>query len=444
MDISVWIDSRRKAHALPGLAVAIVHGGKVEMLSGFGSRDAAGASVTADTRFPIASCTKTFTAAAIAADVASGKIQWKSRVADVLRGFRLADGSEKTLTLWDALTHRGPLPPHTWAWVYGEMPRPEWIQKRLPYLATYLNNPKPHRYSNILYAVLGEVVEQMAQRPFEEHIRDTLLKPCGLNRTGFLTEHWLGEDSDTAHPFRRSVDGPVELPPFHAAEKHLIAPASEMIASISDAARWLSNRLEHGIFLPTDQTPCLVNDERPYPGLGTLYYACGWRMETFHGENHFFHTGQCTGYTSLFSLLPDRQMAIAILSNANGVVDEIQEMGYALLARWTGLPPPPLSVAYKPPSLPSPRIALKPPPPGLFPEGIFADAGYGELECMLSDGRLLAHFQAQPVTLGVDEESRPCIELPDYGVRFPVKIEPDALSIPFEHAVAAIRFVRVK
>ncbi|MFO1528793.1 MAG: hypothetical protein U1F77_03405 [Kiritimatiellia bacterium] len=37
----------------------------------------------------------------------------------------------------DAVTHRGPLPPHTWAWVYGDLERAAWIRQRLPHLAPY-------------------------------------------------------------------------------------------------------------------------------------------------------------------------------------------------------------------------------------------------------------------------------------------------------------------
>ncbi|MFO1528792.1 MAG: serine hydrolase domain-containing protein [Kiritimatiellia bacterium] len=87
MDLADLIESRRKAHALPGLAVAVLREGRVELLAGFGRRDAAGTAVTADTRFPLASCTKTFTAAAVATQVKAGRLRWRDRIRDALPEF---------------------------------------------------------------------------------------------------------------------------------------------------------------------------------------------------------------------------------------------------------------------------------------------------------------------------------------------------------------------
>ncbi|MFO1521357.1 MAG: serine hydrolase domain-containing protein [Kiritimatiellia bacterium] len=442
MDLADLIESRRKAHALPGLAVAVLREGRVELLAGFGRRDAAGTAVTADTRFPLASCTKTFTAAAVATQVKAGRLRWRDRIRDVLPEFALAGGAGDGLTLWEAVTHRGPLPPHTWAWVYGDLERAAWIRQRLPHLAPYEKKEEPHRYSNILYAVLGAVVERATGRPWEEHLRDELLRPLGLTRTGFLSDRWLDEDGDTAAPFRREAGGAVAIPPFHASERHLINPASEMIGSAADAARWLGNRLEQLELLPGGLDACLVNPKRPHPSLGPLRYGCGWRMETFHDLEHAFHTGQCTGYACVFSLLPRQRIAVALLGNADGSVDAVQDIGYHLLGALTGRDPPDTWPGFQPPPPGDPRPDLAPAPAGVFPEGVFTDPGYGDLEFAKIDGRLHAHFQGRLATAGLDAAGQPCLELPAYRARFPVTRDGPALLVPFEPAVPSVRFVR--
>lgn len=443
MDLSALIESRRNAHALPGIAAAVLCGGRVELLAGFGRRDEAGAAVTANTRFPLASCTKTFTAAAVAAQVKAGRLRWGDRIRHVLPEFDLAGGAGDTLTLWDAITHRGPLPPHTWAWVYGEMDRSAWIRRRLPHLALFEKKEEPHRYSNILYAVLGEVVERVSGRPFEEQVVESLLQPAGMKRTGFLTENWLGADPDTAAPFRRETGGAVVLPPFHAAERHLISPASEMIGSATDAARWLADRLRNLELLPEGLEACRINPKRPHPSLGELSYGCGWRMETFQGEPHAFHTGQCTGYTCVFGLLPRRGMAVAILSNTDGAVDAVQDVAYRVLGALAGLEPPDAWPGYEPGPPKPERVELRVAAEGVFPEGVYANEGYGELEFVKIDGRLHAHFQGRLISAGLDADGAPHIELPAYRARFSVTREGGALLIPFEPAVPPIRFGRV-
>ena len=443
MDLPTLIESRRNAHALPGLAAAVLREGRVELQAGFGKRDAAGAPVTAETRFPLASCTKTFTAAAVAAQVKAGRLCWRDRIRDVLPEFALAGGAGDTLTLWDAITHRGPLPPHTWAWVYGELDRSTWIRRRLPHLALFEKKEEPHRYSNILYAVLGEVVERVSGRPFEEQVVESLLRPAGMTRTGFLTENWLEADPDTAAPFRREAGGAVALPAFHAAEHHLINPASEMIGTVADAARWLEDRLRNVELLPEGLEACLVNPKRPHPSLGELRYGCGWRMETFQGELHAFHTGQCTGYTCVFGLLPRRGIAMAILSNADGAVDAVQDVAYRVMGTLAGLEPPDAWPGFETGPPKPVRTGLRVAAEGVFPEGVYANEGYGELEFVKIDGRLHAHFQGRLISAGLDAEGAPHIELPAYRARFPVTREGGALLIPFEPAVPPIRFGRV-
>ncbi|MFO1528794.1 MAG: serine hydrolase domain-containing protein [Kiritimatiellia bacterium] len=175
---------------------------------------------------------------------------------------------------------------------------------------------EPHRYSNILYAVLGAVVERATGRPWEEHLHDELLRPLGLTRTGFLSDRWLDEDPDTAAPFRREAGGAVAILPFHASERHPINPASEMIGSAADAARWLGDRLEHLELLPgTGALP--GQPQAPPPSWARCDMAAGgaWRPSTTSSTP----MGQCTGYACVFSLLPRQRIAVALLGGRRRV-----------------------------------------------------------------------------------------------------------------------------
>src|SRR5262249_43351925 len=83
-----------KAFEVPGAAVAIVKDDKIVYLKGFGFR-AQGAKepVTPDTVFAIASCSKAFTATAVAMMVADHKMNWDDPVRKHLDFFRLSDPS---------------------------------------------------------------------------------------------------------------------------------------------------------------------------------------------------------------------------------------------------------------------------------------------------------------------------------------------------------------
>src|SRR3954465_7221403 len=95
-----------------GAAVAIVKDGEVLLCEGFGLRNVAQQlAVTQETLFPIASCTKAFTAMSIGLLVDEGKLEWDKPVREYMPAFKMHDPfvSER-ITPRDLLTHRSGLP----------------------------------------------------------------------------------------------------------------------------------------------------------------------------------------------------------------------------------------------------------------------------------------------------------------------------------------------
>ena len=105
---------------IPGAAVAITKGDEVLHSGGYGLRDIKqGLPVTANTRFPIASMTKPFTAMGAAILVDEGLLDWDQPIRDVMPDFRLHDDyATQHANLRDLLSHRTGLPRHDTTW-YG-------------------------------------------------------------------------------------------------------------------------------------------------------------------------------------------------------------------------------------------------------------------------------------------------------------------------------------
>ncbi len=77
---------------IPGLAIGIVKDNKVIFKKGYGVTDLnSNANVSVETIFPIASCTKTFTATCIGILVDEGKLKWSDKVIKYLPDFKLSD-----------------------------------------------------------------------------------------------------------------------------------------------------------------------------------------------------------------------------------------------------------------------------------------------------------------------------------------------------------------
>src|SRR5580704_7058481 len=76
---------------IPGVAMAMVQGGKVVYAEGFGTRTVGeDAPVSPHTRFMIGSSTKPLTTLLMAKLVEQGKLSWSTPVVDLLKGFALA------------------------------------------------------------------------------------------------------------------------------------------------------------------------------------------------------------------------------------------------------------------------------------------------------------------------------------------------------------------
>ena len=137
--------------------------------------------VDADTVFPIASITKSFTATAMAMLVDEGKVAWMDCVTKHLPEFQLKDpwlGREVRIA--DFLSQRTGLedPDHS----SGEFDRAELIRRArfLPQIAPFRSG---YYYNNTGLIIAGEVIERVAGRSWAEVVRDRILRPLEMSST---------------------------------------------------------------------------------------------------------------------------------------------------------------------------------------------------------------------------------------------------------------------
>src|ERR1700678_3577509 len=112
------IEAERARFAVPGVAVAVVHDGKVVLCEGFGHADLeAGRPVDASTRFPLASDTKAFTAATLCLLAEAGLVELDAPDPEMLPWFAM-HGPHATALVSprDLLSHRTGLPRHDLVW----------------------------------------------------------------------------------------------------------------------------------------------------------------------------------------------------------------------------------------------------------------------------------------------------------------------------------------
>ncbi|HIZ99093.1 MAG TPA: beta-lactamase family protein [Candidatus Janibacter merdipullorum] len=215
---------------VPGLAAGVARKGRLEWFRGVGSRDldSPGDAPDADTQYPVASNSKTFTAVAIMALRDEGRLDLDDTVDE-----HLSDSSHARVTIRQLLSHTSGMQREPVGDVFDTLVMPT-REELLAGWSTAERVGRPHdrwHYSNLGYAVLGEIISRLDGCTWEESIRRRLLEPLELTRTG-TTPTGRSAKGYYVPPF---VDVPVPEPVLEA---KAMDPAGGLLSTPTDLARW--------------------------------------------------------------------------------------------------------------------------------------------------------------------------------------------------------------
>jgi CubicO group peptidase (beta-lactamase class C family) len=308
-----------------------------------------------DMIFGVASVSKGFTALAIMQLAEAGRLSVDDPVVRYLPGYRTRDaaGSAAT-TLHHFLTHTAGLPPlpsrffalaRAAALDPFASARPAWVADHPPiddadqlvdYLAELdvqpLGSPGEHfSYSNEGFALLGAIVERVAEQPFADYVTDHILTPLGMQRSSFDRRPLTGRpDVATLHAMREigEADGPADVQP---AELPTYVPLWYAAGGLNSTTRDLLRYLEiyrtggvsHGArLLSADGIARMLTPHTRSTIPGT-WYGYGLRLRPdYHGTRLVQHGGGSKGISSQVMVAPDRGITAVALTNLADVPSE--------------------------------------------------------------------------------------------------------------------------
>jgi CubicO group peptidase (beta-lactamase class C family) len=173
----------------PGAAMAILIDGEIVWSRNAGHETVGGAPVTNDSRFRIASMTKSFTAMAILKLRDEGKLSLDDPAAKYvpeLAALVYPTTDSPRITIRDLLTHAEGFPEDN-PWGDRQMAIPdkvmgEWMKAGIPFSTA---PGTAFEYSNYGFAILGRIVANVSGKPYSEYIRTHILLPLGMRNSGF-------------------------------------------------------------------------------------------------------------------------------------------------------------------------------------------------------------------------------------------------------------------
>jgi len=363
-DLDSYVANSMKTFEVPGMGVAIVKDGKVLTAKGYGVRKLGDPTpVDEFTMFAIGSNTKAFTTAALATLVDEGKLSWDDPVYQRLPGFVMYDPYvSHEMTIRDLLTHRSGM-----GLGEGDLlfwPRSTYTRDQIIYKLRFM---KPHSsfrshyaYDNLLYMTAGQIIPAVTGISWDDYIRQRIFTPLGMNHSNVSNGAYKPGDN-YSFPHSR-VDGKLQVIPFGDLDN--VGPAGSINSSAADMAKWAQLQLNRGKFVDregrlfteqrsrdmwTPQTILPTGDPpAPLAGLKTNFadYALGWGLRDYHGHKLVGHTGGVGGFVSRVMLVPEENLGVVILTNAeeDGAFDAIL---YHVLDYYLHLPPSDWIANYK-------------------------------------------------------------------------------------------------
>jgi CubicO group peptidase (beta-lactamase class C family) len=312
-----------KAH-LPGAGVALVSNGDLLWCGGFGKADVAGGrDVTCDTEFRVGSISKSFVALALLKLQEEGKINLEARLQDVAPEVPVNNRWESTnpVRIVNLLEHTAGFDDMQASEVYNFSDRYDF-----PLLEVFKRFREPQdvrwppgtrtSYSNPGFGIAGYLIEKVTGAPFDQYIRQTILRPLGMANADFPFT-----DANKA-----LLATPYDGNPPHALQGYpyiYLRPAGDLKASPGELAKLVQLLLRRGktadaqIVKPESimRMESVESTRAAKNGL-RLGYGLANYTEVEGGVVTHGHDGGIDGFISSYRYMPEQNWGYVVLLNS--------------------------------------------------------------------------------------------------------------------------------
>lgn len=312
-----------------GVALVTVNGETIHA-SGYGSANPDRAN-DVGTAFHVASVTKQFTAAAVMQLVERGDVALDASINDYLPQAYRTD-RWRAVTIHHLLSHSSGIPDYGIARDYYQI-RDGFASDDTVARMILEARGEPlqftpgtrYAYSNLGYALLGELIERVALQSYPDYVQQNLLLPMGMTSSqirGFRHE----PDENEATGFRWNEDSG-EFETDTSATLPATPADAGLITTISDIARWSGLYLGEPRGVLSREAVSAMTTQQAQMGRGGSVDAYGYGIGV--GERFLAHSGHVAGFRSQYILDVETNTIIAVFAN-NAAVN-IEQVAFGIL-----------------------------------------------------------------------------------------------------------------
>jgi len=322
---------------LPSVAAGLVRGGELVWSGAVGTLDgrSGGTAATVETQYRIGSITKTF----VAVEVLRMRDEGLLDLNDPLRR-HIEDTSFAHVTIAQLLSHTSGLQAETNGPWWERTAGGTWAELMAGKPELKFRPGARFHYSNVGYAVLGELIGRLRGRPWEDVVHANLLEPLGMRHTSARprdpSAHGLA-----VHPLADLL----HVEPEHDAAS--MAPAGQLWSTVGDLSRWAVFLAgETGGLLSADtldemRAPLALQDKSGAAWTGA--YGLGCELWNLDGTRYAGHGGSMPGFLAAVRVNIGTGDGCVVFANATSGLSTVTADLMALLSDREPIAPKPWS-----------------------------------------------------------------------------------------------------
>jgi CubicO group peptidase (beta-lactamase class C family) len=335
--LATLAEAKMAEYRVPGVALGIVDNGIVT-IRGLGVTSVEDPlPVTAHTVFPIASISKTFAATAMMRLVEQGKVDLRAPVRTYLPDFRVQDEAvSRTVTVWNLLTHTSGWEGQVSGPDRGEDTLRNFVATTMVDLMQVAPPGAAWSYNNAGFSVAGRVIESVTGTSINRAVRDLVFTPLGLAHAGTTAGEFISQRFALGHTVR--ADGPPTLQrPFVPSSSVTAGGVGLCMTDLLTYAQFhLGDGTAGGERVLTRASLDLMKTPQMHKQSMDDEIGIAWHLRSVGGIKTAAHGGTLGGHILLLELVPERNLAIGILTNANVGWRLIQDVERAALKSYAG------------------------------------------------------------------------------------------------------------
>jgi CubicO group peptidase (beta-lactamase class C family) len=328
-ELGRFVEQGQKVLGVPGVGLGVVQDGKVVFAGGFGVKEMGGTEKPdADTLFMIASNTKAMTTLLLAKLVDEHRIAWDTPVTKLLPSFKLGDAATtRSVLVKHLICACTGMPRQDLEWIfdYGKM-TPESTMALLGTMQPTSKFGELFQYSNLMAAAAGYTGAHVIHpdmelgEAYDSAMQSYVFDPLEMKETTFNLKRAFSSNHAGSHS--PDADGKTARAMTAINDAVIPArPAGGAWSSVNDMLKYVSMELAEGK-LPDGTTYIskepLLERRAPQVSIGKdVTYGMGLMVDTTYGVGVVHHGGDLVGYHSDMMWLPEQNVGLVILTNAD-------------------------------------------------------------------------------------------------------------------------------